>query len=37
MKQSSLARLEKGNTRPRKAALAKLGKAMGIEVEQLID
>lgn len=37
MKQSSLARLEKSATNPRKSTLTKLAKAMGIEVEQLID
>jgi len=37
MKQSSLARLEKNTTSPRKSTLTKLAKAMGIEVEQLID
>ena len=37
MNQSSLARLESSNTRPRKTTLAKLAEAMGIEVEQLID
>ena len=37
MKQSSLARLEKSTTSPRKATLAKLAEAMGIETEQLID
>ncbi len=37
MKQSSLARLEKSTTNPRKSTLTKLAKAMGIEIEQLID
>ena len=37
MKQSALARLENGNTRPRKTTLSKLAEAMGISVEQLID
>lgn len=37
MKQSSLARLEKSTTSPRKSTLTKLAKAMEIEVEQLID
>lgn len=37
MKQSALARLERGNASPRKTTLAKLAKAMGIEVEQLMD
>ncbi len=37
MKQSALARLENGNSRPRKATLKKIAKAMGLEVEQLID
>lgn len=37
MKQSALARLESGNTRPRKATLSKLAEALGISVEQLID
>jgi transcriptional regulator with XRE-family HTH domain len=37
MKQSSLARLESGNARPRKTTLSKLAEAMGITVEQLID
>jgi DNA-binding XRE family transcriptional regulator len=36
MKQSSLARLEKSTTSPRKSTLTKLAKAMGIEIEQLI-
>lgn len=36
MKQSSLAQLEKAETTPRKATLAKLAKAMDISVEQLI-
>ena len=37
MKQSSLARLEKSTTSPRKATLTKLANAMEIEVEQLVD
>ncbi len=37
MKQSALARLESGNTRPRKTTLSKLSEAMGISVDQLID
>lgn len=37
MKQSALARLESGNTSPRKTTLSKLAEAMGISVEQLID
>ncbi len=37
MKQSALARLERNSVSPRKATLAKLAEAMGIDVEQLID
>ncbi len=37
MKQSALARLESNSVSPRKATLAKLAEAMGIDVEQLID
>lgn len=35
--QPALARLEKPDTRPRKSSLAKVAKAMGISVEQLIE
>lgn len=37
MQQSTLARLESGNTSPRKATLVKLANAMDISVEQLIE
>ena len=37
MNQSSLARLENSNARPRRTTLSKLAEAMGIGVEQLID
>ena len=37
MKQSAMARLESNSVNPRKATLAKLAEAMGINIEQLID
>ena len=37
MKQSAMARLESNSVNPRKATLAKLAQAMGINIEQLID
>ena len=37
MKQSALARLENSDARPRRATLAKLAEAMGIDVDQLIE
>ena len=37
MKQSALARIESGNSKPRKATLKKIAAAFGIELDQLID
>lgn len=37
MKQSALARLESGNTKPRKSTLKKIAEALEIELEQLLD
>jgi len=37
MKQSALARLESGNSKPRKSTLKKIAEALEIELEQLID
>ncbi len=37
MKQSALARLENGNSKPRKSTLKKIAEALGIELDQLID
>ncbi|MBM9538876.1 helix-turn-helix domain-containing protein [Desulfobulbus alkaliphilus] len=37
MKQSALARLERGNTKPRKSTLKKIADTLEIEVEQLIE
>ncbi|MBU0676174.1 MAG: helix-turn-helix domain-containing protein [Proteobacteria bacterium] len=37
MKQSALARLENGNSNPRKATLKKIAEALGIELDQLFD
>ena len=37
MKQSALARLENGNSKPRKATLKKIAEALGIELDQLFD
>ena len=37
MKQSALARLEKGDTIPRKTTLMKIAKAMNIQIEQIIE
>ncbi len=37
MKQSALARLEKGNTTPRKTTLMKIAKAMNIQIEQIVE
>ncbi|MEW6521375.1 MAG: helix-turn-helix domain-containing protein [Thermodesulfobacteriota bacterium] len=37
MKQSALARLESGNSKPRKSTLKKIADALKIELDQLID
>ncbi len=37
MKQSALARIESGNSKPRKATLKKIAAALGIELDQLVD
>ena len=37
MQQSSLARLESGNSKPRKSTLKKIAETLEIELEQLID
>ncbi len=37
MKQSALARLENGNSKPRNSTLKKIAEALGIELDQLID
>jgi transcriptional regulator with XRE-family HTH domain len=37
MKQSALARLERGNSKPRKSTLKKIAETLEIELEQLID
>ena len=37
MKQSALARIENGHSTPRETTLQKIAKALGVELEQLID